>query len=142
MFSVGPMIIGGGVSNNTAVNPSVGTNAVDAVKELFTQEQLQGAAEIAKQGTQPQPEVEVTNEDKKPLKKDQAAKIVVKDFKEYKSGNVRFICKVETGKEDQIVVTKNGVAAILQKGIEDKMFEIVYNEMQDGAWWCTKATQL
>lgn len=59
-----------------------------------------------------------------------------------KNGNTRAICQVENGKDEQIVIAKNGVGKILQEGL-NKQFEIEYNVMKDGeTWFAIKAKQL
>lgn len=71
-----------------------------------------------------------------------AAKVYVKEVQVTKNGNTRAVCHVENGKEDQIIIAKNGVGKILQEG-QNKKFEIEYNVMKDGtAWYAIRAKQL
>lgn len=138
MFSVNPMFMGSGISNNAAVNPAVASQATQVAKELFSQEQLRVEKEITKQENP----AENTNNEEKQEKENPKAKVTVTEIKVTKNGNTRVVCYVEGGKEDQVIIAKNGVGELLQKGL-NKTFEIEYNVMKDGdAWYGIKAKQL
>ncbi|RYD01497.1 hypothetical protein N752_29800 [Desulforamulus aquiferis] len=139
MFSVSPMFgMGNGNSVNhgadcisTVVNPEA-EKVTEVVKGLFTQEQLQGAAAMANQ----------ENTEEKQVKENPVAKVTVMEIRVTKNGNIRVICRVENGKEDQVIIAKNGVGKLFQEGL-NKKFEIEYNVMKDGdAWFAIKAKQL
>ncbi|SFH33447.1 hypothetical protein SAMN05660649_04779 [Desulfotomaculum arcticum] len=84
---------------------------------------------------------EVENGTQEKQKKTLVAKVIVTEVKETPNGNTRAKCKVD-GKEEQIVIAKNGVGKIMQEG-QNKKFEIEYNIMKDGiTWFAIKAMQL
>lgn len=69
------------------------------------------------------------------------ATVTVTKVEVTKNGNTRAICRVENGKDGQIVIAKNGIGKTLQD--VNKKFEIEYNVMKDGeAWFAIKAKQL
>lgn len=128
MFSVSPMLMTG-ISNpsiqnnnngaNAAIEPAAASQATETVKGLFTQDQLQNAAVMARQENQTEAE-STNNKEEKQDKQNPVAKVTVMEFK----------------------VTKNGVGEMLQKGL-NKKFEIEYNVMKDGdAWFAIKVKQL
>lgn len=140
MFSVSPTFMGG-LSNNDMSKPVVESHAANSAKELFTPDELQTAAVMTKQDTQSEIEETNTKEDKQE-KENPKAQVIVTEIKVTKNGNTRVVCNVEGGKEDQVIIAKNGVGELLQKGLK-KLFEIEYNVMKDGdAWFAVRVKQL
>jgi len=75
-------------------------------------------------------------------KENPTAVVTVVKVEVTKNGNTRTVCRVENGKEDQVIIAKNSVGKTLQEGL-NKQFEIEYNVMKDGeAWFAIKAKQL
>ncbi len=95
--------------------------------------------------SQPEPtitETTATNDKQEKVKENPVAKVTITEIAVTKNGNTRAICKVEGGKENQVIIAKNSVGNTLQEGL-NKAFEIEYNVMKDGnAWFAIKAKQL
>ncbi|MCL6557506.1 MAG: hypothetical protein K6U74_01655 [Firmicutes bacterium] len=92
-------------------------------------------------GNQGEPSTE-TEGAAKSEKENPTATVTVTKVEVTKNGNTRAICQVENGKDDQIIIAKNGVGKSLQDGL-NKKFEIEYNVMKDGeAWFAIRAKQL
>lgn len=89
-------------------------------------------------GTDPTP---INEGGEKQEKDNLVATVTVTKVEVTKNGNTRAICRVENGKDGQIVIAKNGIGKTLQD--VNKKFEIEYNVMKDGeAWFAIKAKQL
>ncbi|WP_333870963.1 hypothetical protein [Desulforamulus putei] len=118
MFVV-PVLFSGLTNQNTAAQPANNTGT----------------------GDQNDPSTENAGTEKSEKENPTAVVTVVK-VEVTKNGNTRAVCRVENGKDDQIIIAKNGVGKTLQDGL-NKKFEIEYNVMKDGeAWFAIRAKQL
>ncbi|WP_238473401.1 hypothetical protein [Desulforamulus profundi] len=83
-----------------------------------------------------------TEKAEKNAKENPTAVVTVVKVEVTKNGNTRAVCRTENGKDEQIIIAKNGVGKTLQGGL-NKKFEIEYNVMKDGeAWFAIRAKQL
>lgn len=82
------------------------------------------------------------NNGEKQDKSNPVAIVTITEFKVTQNGNTRAVCRAENGKDDQVIIAKNGVGKAIQEGL-NKKFEIEYNVMKDGtAWFAIKAKQI
>lgn len=122
----------------------------DSDCRMFAMPMFAGLANVHVSATQPvvsyaqtetPPEVTSTENGTQEQNKN-LAKVYVSEVSLTKNGNTRAECRVENGREDQIIIAKNGVGKVLQEG-QGKKFEIEYNVMKDGvAWFAIKANQI
>jgi len=114
-----------------------------AVPVIFSGLTNQNAAERLTNNTGNQSDSSPENEGaEKNAKENPTALVTVVKVEVTKNGNTRAVCRVENGKEDQVVIAKNGVGKTLQECL-NKRVQIEYNVMKDGeAWFAIKAKQL
>ncbi|SHF26309.1 hypothetical protein SAMN02745133_02205 [Desulforamulus putei DSM 12395] len=114
-----------------------------AVPVIFSGLTNQNTAERPTNNTGNQNDSSTENEGaEKNAKENPTAVVTVVKVEVTKNGNTRAVCRVENGKDDQIIIAKNGVGKTLQDGL-NKKFEIEYNVMKDGeAWFAIRAKQL
>lgn len=116
---------------------------------MFAMSMFAGLAGVQVPATQPaavnEPKKDpapVNESGEKKEKDNLVAQVTVTEVELTKNGNTRATCQVENGKEDQVIIAKNGVGKVLQGGL-NKRFEISYNLMKDGVtWFAIKAKEL